>query len=241
MADSTEIFDMGELKALQEDLGEETQEAVVKTSEDTSKRLDDFTPTIPDLATLKELVKARQPEIDKFKEDQAQTEENTNFTQEETPHNVGTVLNMEGKGNVPFTKFDKSTFRYDYYGQDINLDLRINAHTTNREWMKRGNNPYVIENNSPIMRQILALDSMNWVFIGLSAEKTEKHHVDQNGKGIIVELTGRVHRDRKNQAVLHKYGSKKHPDEPVNRKKWNKDRRFINKQKVKNMEEEEEK
>ena len=79
---------------------------------------------------------------------------------------------------------------------------------TNREWMKKGRNPYVLDaNGKPV--------------------PTEQHHIDQRASGPIIEMESSVHKsDTKN---LHPFGNKQNPNDPVNRQEWNKDRQDINK------------
>ncbi|NQY22261.1 MAG: hypothetical protein HRT40_13340, partial [Campylobacteraceae bacterium] len=127
--------------------------------------------------------------------------------------------------------FFKNTFTglsgrtYNFYGQNIDLDLKIlnkrtNKVETNRERMKKGNNPYIKDRNGNIVA-------------------TEQYHSQQKAGGPIFEIRQTTHKNQKNQKVLHPYAKKKNPNEPVDHKnEWNKDRKSINKQRVKKFEEE---
>ncbi|CAC9523245.1 hypothetical protein [uncultured Gammaproteobacteria bacterium] len=115
---------------------------------------------------------------------------------------------------------------YNFYGQKIDLDLelpknKINSATkkpyTNREWMRKGNNPYVKGKDGKIA-------------------PTEQHHSQQKGSGPIFEIKQTTHQNPVNKEALHPYGKKKNPNSPVNRKEWNKDRAAINKKRLKRLE-----
>jgi hypothetical protein len=70
---------------------------------------------------------------------------------------------------------------------------------TNREWMKKGNNPYVKVKDG-------------------KAVPTEQHHSQQKGSGPIFEIKQTTHKNPVNKKALHPYGKKKNPNNPVNRK-----------------------
>ena len=85
--------------------------------------------------------------------------------------------------------------------------------TTNKEWMEKGNNPYVLDSNGKPV-------------------PTNQHHIDQRASGPLIELEAPIHqKDTKN---LHPFGNKQNPNDPVNRKKWDKDRKSINKERSQN-------
>jgi hypothetical protein len=88
---------------------------------------------------------------------------------------------------------------------------------TNREWMKKGNNPYVKVKDG-------------------KAVPTEQHHSQQKGSGPIFEIKQTTHKNPVNKKALHPYGKKKNPNNPVNRKEWDKDRPAINKERLKRLE-----
>lgn len=118
---------------------------------------------------------------------------------------------------------------YNFYGQKVDLDLKFQTKsgtiTTNREWMKKGNNPYVLDaNGKPV--------------------STNQHHSQQNVNGPIFEIKTTTHQNKTNQQVLHPYkksGDGVNTSYPVTeeaRKVWNrKDRPYINKERVKRLEE----
>ena len=121
---------------------------------------------------------------------------------------------------------------YNFYGQKVDLDLNIpdalNKKTgkpyTNRKWMKKGNNPYVLDaNGKPV--------------------STNQHHSQQNVNGPIFEIKTTTHQNSTNQQVLHPYkksGDGVNTNYPVTeeaRKAWDKDRVAINKARVKRLEE----
>jgi len=113
---------------------------------------------------------------------------------------------------------------YNFYGQEINLDLiipKINKATgklyTNREWMKKGNNPYILDENG-------------------KPTPTNIHHSQQRANGPIFEIKASTHQNPNYQKVLHPYGKNKNPNDPVDHKEWNKDRIYINKERVKQLE-----
>ena len=143
---------------------------------------------------------------------------------------LGTEFNNR-KGKI----FTKETIKapsgktYSFYGQKVDLDLVIdgtfNKKTgkpyTNREWMKKGNNPYVVDKNGKTVT-------------------TQQHHSKQNADGPIFEIQTKTHQNPTNQQVLHPYGQAgigKNPNNPVDHKEWNKDRTFINKERLKKLEE----
>ena len=113
---------------------------------------------------------------------------------------------------------------YTFYGQKVDLDLEFRTPsgktTTNREWMKKGNNPYVLNDK------------------GLPVT-TNQHHSQQRANGPIFEIKTETHKNPSNQQVLHPYdksGIGKNPNDPVDHIEWKKDRNFINKERLKNLE-----
>ncbi len=112
---------------------------------------------------------------------------------------------------------------YDHYGREIDLDLKFTKKNpitgesktyTNREWIEKGRNPYVLdENGKPV--------------------PTEQHHLHQNADGPILELEAQKHKSDYDN--LHPYGKNKNPNNPVNHNEWNKDRQHINKERSKNL------
>ncbi|WP_415397925.1 HNH/ENDO VII family nuclease [Sulfurimonas sp. CS5] len=131
------------------------------------------------------------------------------------------------KNNKIFTKetIDAPSGRtYNFYGQDIDLDLEFKTpkgkFTTNREWMKKGNNPYILDNmKNPV--------------------STQQHHSQQNANGPIFEVKTTTHQNSNNKQVLHPYdkdGTGKNPNNPVDHKEWKKDKNFINKERLKKLE-----
>ena len=84
--------------------------------------------------------------------------------------------------------------------------------------MKRGNNPYVKNENGEIV-------------------PTNQHHSKQKASGPIFEIKQTTHKNPTNQKALHPYGKNKNPNDPVDHKnEWNKDRAYINKERVKQLE-----
>ncbi len=107
---------------------------------------------------------------------------------------------------------------YNFYGQKIDLDLELpKKGITNREWMKKGRNPYVKGKDGRVV-------------------PTEQHHSQQKGSGPIFEIKQTTHQNPINKKALHPYGKKQNPNNPVNRKEWNKDRSAINKERLKRLE-----
>jgi hypothetical protein len=91
--------------------------------------------------------------------------------------------------------------------------------TNNREWMTKGNNPYVLNDD------------------GLPVA-TNQHHSQQKASGPIFELTTPTHQNPDYQQVLHPYkveGLGKNPFDPVDHTIWNKDRQYINKERLKRL------
>jgi hypothetical protein len=58
----------------------------------------------------------------------------------------------------------------------------------------------------------------------------------QKGSGPIFEIKQTTHKNPVNKKALHPYGKKKNPNNPVNRKEWDKDRPAINKERLKRLE-----
>jgi hypothetical protein len=65
---------------------------------------------------------------------------------------------------------------------------------------------------------------------------TQQHHSQQKGSGPIFEIKQTTHQNPINKKALHPHGKKKNPNNPVNRKEWNKDRPAINKERLKRLE-----
>ena len=152
---------------------------------------------------------------------------------------AGKNAGKTAKDNKIFTEketFDAPSGRtYTFHGQKIDLNLKIeNPKTgrfeTNRERMKKGNNPYVVNDKGV-------------------AVPTNQHHSQQDARGPIFEVKVKTHTDTNNQKALHPYkqvgdnkhpdqveGNKNHPNHPVKHdKEWNKDRVYINKERVKRL------
>ncbi|MCP4969123.1 MAG: hypothetical protein GY932_00845, partial [Arcobacter sp.] len=171
--------------------------------------------------------------------------ENTKKYFESLGYNVKTEFTP--KSDVQIVKndkiFTKDTIKapsgktYNFYGQKVDLDLVIkgtkNPKTqkpyTNREWMKKGNNPYIRDKNGNVVT-------------------TQQHHSQQNVNGPIFEIKTKTHQKSKNQQILHPYkksGEGVNPNYPVTkeaRKIWdNKDRPYINKERLKQLEKKEDK
>ena len=133
----------------------------------------------------------------------------------------GDIITPEGQVLKKDTFTAPSGRTYDHYGREIDLDLEftkknpITGETktyTNREWMKKGRNPYVLdENGKPV--------------------PTEQHHLKQNADGPILDLEAQKHKSDYNN--LHPFGKNKNPNNPVDHPEWNKDRQHINKERVK--------
>ena len=126
------------------------------------------------------------------------------------------VASKKGTGNN-YTVFKRS---------DIDLDKkfihpRTKKVTTNRELMQEGQSPYVLKNGK-------------W-------QQIQLHHSRQNPQGPLFEVRDGVHRAKTNRGgeALHPYKTKRgrelngegggesgklHPDNPVDRNKFNKDR-----------------
>jgi hypothetical protein len=67
------------------------------------------------------------------------------------------------------------------------LDLEIpKKGITNREWMKKGRNPYVKGKDGKVV-------------------PTEQHHSQQKGSGPIFEIKQTTHKNPTNQQILHPY------------------------------------
>ncbi|WP_161318195.1 hemagglutinin repeat-containing protein [Alcanivorax sp. DP30] len=117
--------------------------------------------------------------------------------------------------------------RYNFYSQDVDLNLEFitpnGRVTTNREWMAKGNNPYVLNDQGmPV--------------------STNQHHSQQRAAGPIFELQTPTHTNRNYQQVLHPFkvaGFGKNPFDPVDHSVWNKDRQFINIERLKRLTENE--
>jgi hypothetical protein len=142
----------------------------------------------------------------------------------------GNALNTGSSGGKVFQKesFEAPSGKiYNFYGQKIDLDLKFKTPngkiTTNREWMKKGNNPYVLnEKGFPVT--------------------TNQHHSQQRASGPIFEIKTTTHKNPNNQQVLHPYdkqGLGKYSTDPVDHKVWKKDKSFINKERVKRLEDNE--
>jgi predicted amidohydrolase YtcJ len=52
----------------------------------------------------------------------------------------------------------------------------------------------------------------------------------------IFEIKQTTHKNPVNKKALHPYGKKRNPNNPVNRKEWDKDRPAINKERLKRLE-----
>jgi len=102
---------------------------------------------------------------------------------------------------------------------DLKIPGKINPITgkeyTNKEWMKKGNNPYVLDSNGKPV-------------------PTNQHHIDQRASGPLIELEAPIHqKDTKN---LHPFGNKPNPNDPVkSRTEFDKDRQSINKQRLEQL------
>ena len=53
----------------------------------------------------------------------------------------------------------------------------------------------------------------------------EQHHSLQKGDGPIFEIKQTTHKNPVNKKALHPYGKKRNPNNPVNRKEWDKDKK----------------
>ena len=126
---------------------------------------------------------------------------------------------------------DKGTgYTYKVFQQDINPDLKVEVKnpvtgqtrtTTNRELMQNGKAPYVVRNEKTV--------------------RVELHHSRQNAEGPLFELSSPAHNVKTGQGAeaLHPYKTNRgrelngegsgprnsaHPDKPVDRTKFDKDR-----------------
>ena len=105
---------------------------------------------------------------------------------------------------------------------------------TNRQLMKKGQAPYVVKNGKP--------------------ERIELHHSRQNAEGPLYELGSSTHKAKTGQGgeALHPYktkrgrelngedsgpGKKAHPNKPVDRSKFDKDRDQYYKDRIKKIDE----
>ena len=85
--------------------------------------------------------------------------------------------------------------------------------------MARGNNPYVLDKNG-------------------NSVPTNQHHSKKDARGPIFEIKDTTHKNPANQKALHPNNDKKHPHHPVDHEKeWSKDRKYINKERLKRLEE----
>jgi len=55
--------------------------------------------------------------------------------------------------------------------------------------------------------------------------------------GPIFETKQTTHQNPNNKKALHPYNKKQNPNDPVNRREWDKDRNYINKERLKRLEE----
>jgi|GEM_PF-2895795 hypothetical protein len=95
---------------------------------------------------------------------------------------------------------------YKVYQQDIDWNLKV-ENITNLERAEHGWAPYVVK------------DGDN--------EKLELHHSRQDGTGPLYELSTSTHRAKRGHGrdALHPYRNRKHPDTPVDRSKFETDKR----------------
>ena len=78
---------------------------------------------------------------------------------------------------------------------------------TNADRMKQGGSPYVLKNDQ--------------------YEQVQLHHSRQDGRGALFETSKTTHLGRNNQngrQAVHPYGNDSHPDYPVNREIFDKDK-----------------
>ncbi len=122
-----------------------------------------------------------------------------------------------GVGQFPGNKFFKERVQwqapskgtgqnYTVYRQDIDWNLRI-GNETNLQLAARGNAPYVMKNGRP--------------------QRLNLHHSKQDARGSLFELSEQTHlRTRKGHGreALHPYGRMQHPDYPVDRGLFGKDK-----------------
>lgn len=97
--------------------------------------------------------------------------------------------------------------KYKVFQRQIDPDLVFDG-MTNLERMKKGGSPYVR--------------------VGDRIEQVELHHSRQNANGPLFELNARTHGRTpagQGKEALHPYGKEKHPDFPVDRGGFERDRR----------------
>lgn len=104
-----------------------------------------------------------------------------------------------------------------FKNQKIDWSLKKDG-ISNLERAKRGQAPF-IEKDGKLVR-------------------VELHHVRQDAKGPLAELSRPTHQSKKGQGreVLHPYGTEQHPHNPVDRTKWDKDRKQFWKDRAKEVE-----
>ena len=100
---------------------------------------------------------------------------------------------------------------YKVYQQDIDLNTKpLQADgdmRTNADLMKQGGSPYVLKNGQ--------------------YEQVQLHHSRQDGRGALFETSKSTHLGRNDQngrQAVHPYSPQQHPDYPVNREVFDKDK-----------------
>ncbi|MBN6077124.1 hypothetical protein HYE59_06165 [Aggregatibacter actinomycetemcomitans] len=96
-------------------------------------------------------------------------------------------------------------YTYKVYQQKIDWGLVVNGES-NLSRASRGASPYIMKNGKPSQIQL--------------------HHSRQDARGSLFEISTKTHQAKKGHGreALHPYGSSKHPDYPVDRKAFGKDR-----------------
>ncbi|MBV7435632.1 filamentous hemagglutinin N-terminal domain-containing protein [Cardiobacteriaceae bacterium TAE3-ERU3] len=126
----------------------------------------------------------------------------------EKAHSENTYFVNEVQWQAPH---NGTSLEYKVYQQNINLDARPRLSdgdlSTNAELMHAGKAPFVLKNGK--------------------YEQVQLHHSRQNGQGALFELTESTHNAKKGtgREALHPYGNSVHPEYPVNRELFDKDRK----------------
>lgn len=97
--------------------------------------------------------------------------------------------------------------QYKVYQQEIDWSLELDG-VTNLKYAKAGNSPYIMKDGMP--------------------QQIQLHHSRQNGRGPLFEVSRDTHVKTKSgqgREALHPYGNDKHPDFPVDRKLFDKDKK----------------
>jgi len=96
-------------------------------------------------------------------------------------------------------------YTYRVYQQEIDWDLVVNGES-NLSRASRGGSPYIMKDGKPSQIQL--------------------HHSRQDARGALFEISTKTHRAKKGHGreALHPYGNQQHPDYPVDRVAFGKDR-----------------